>query len=162
MEHESSAEAFLDQLVTWREVGYNFSAHRGDYDRYESLPPWAQKTLEEHARDERAHLYSLEEFESGSTHDVLWNAAQGQLRQDGHIHNYMRMLWGKKILEWSRFTSGGPGHSDRAQQQVWPRWPQPQFVQRHFLVPGALRPALGSDAPDLWNGPLHELGKYRA
>ena len=54
-----SAEAFLDQLVTWREVGYNFSAHREDYDRYESLPPWAQKTLEEHARDERAHLYSL-------------------------------------------------------------------------------------------------------
>jgi deoxyribodipyrimidine photo-lyase len=96
-----SAEAYLDQLVTWREVGYNFSAHREDYDRYESLPPWAQKTLEEHAHDERTHLYSLEEFESASTHDVLWNAAQGQLRQEGHIHNYMRMLWGKKILEWS-------------------------------------------------------------
>ena len=42
-----------------------------------------------------------EEFEAASTHDVLWNAAQGQLRQEGHIHNYMRMLWGKKILEWS-------------------------------------------------------------
>jgi len=31
----------------------------------------------------------------------LWNAAQNQLRQEGNIHNYLRMLWGKKILEWS-------------------------------------------------------------
>lgn len=95
------AEAFLDQLITWREVGYNFSSHREDYDRYESLPPWAQKTLAEHARDERTHLYTLAEFEAAATHDPLWNAAQGQLLRDGHIHNYLRMLWGKKILEWS-------------------------------------------------------------
>jgi deoxyribodipyrimidine photo-lyase len=31
----------------------------------------------------------------------LWNAAQRQLVRDGTIHNYLRMLWGKKILEWS-------------------------------------------------------------
>lgn len=96
-----SAENFLDQLITWREVGYNFCAHRKDYDRYESLPSWAQKTLHQHEKDERQNIYALAEFETAATHDPLWNAAQGQLLQEGHIHNYMRMLWGKKILEWS-------------------------------------------------------------
>lgn len=97
----ASAEQYLDQLITWREVGYNFTAHQEDYDRYESLPPWAQKTLEQHAADPRPHHYTLPELETGATHDALWNAAQGQLLRDGYIHNYMRMLWGKKIIEWS-------------------------------------------------------------
>jgi deoxyribodipyrimidine photo-lyase len=96
-----SAETYLDQLVTWREVGYNFAAHRDDYDRYESLPTWAQTTLDEHSGDKRATVYDQEQFESAKTHDPLWNAAQTQLVREGFIHNYMRMLWGKKILEWS-------------------------------------------------------------
>jgi deoxyribodipyrimidine photo-lyase len=96
-----SAEAFLDQLVTWRELGYNMCRQRGDYDRFESLPEWAIRTLEDHAQDTREHVYSLEQFESAATHDALWNCAQRQLRRDGTIHNYLRMLWGKKILHWS-------------------------------------------------------------
>lgn len=98
----STAEGFLDELITWREVGFNFAAHREDYDRYESLPAWAQGTLKKHAKDEREHVYSVEEFENGQTHDGLWNAAQTQLVKEGRIHNYLRMLWGKKILEWTR------------------------------------------------------------
>ena len=97
------AEQFLDQFITWREVGYNFSSHRpDDYDAYESLPPWAQQTLAKHARDERAVMYTLKDFAAARTHDPLWNAAQRQLSTEGRIHNYLRMLWGKKILEWSR------------------------------------------------------------
>jgi deoxyribodipyrimidine photo-lyase len=96
-----AAESFLDELVTWRELGYNFSAHRDDVDRYESLPPWARATLEKHAGDKRPHVYSFEQLEGASTHDPLWNAAQRQLLRAGRIHNYLRMLWGKKILEWS-------------------------------------------------------------
>jgi deoxyribodipyrimidine photo-lyase len=96
-----AAEAFLDELVTWREVGFNLCAHRGDYDRYESLPAWAQQTLAEHATDPRPHRYTLAEFALARTHDPLWNAAQTQLVREGRIHNYLRMLWGKKILEWS-------------------------------------------------------------
>jgi len=98
----ANGESFLDELITWREVGYNFSSHTDSYDRYESLPGWAQKTLKEHTRDEREHVYSLEELEAGKTYDALWNAAQMQLVREGRIHNYLRMLWGKKILEWSR------------------------------------------------------------
>ncbi len=98
----ATAEGFLDELITWREVGYNFCSHRSDYARFESLPDWAQKTLKAHARDKRTFLYSLEQFESAETHDPLWNAAQTQLVREGRIHNYLRMLWGKKILEWSQ------------------------------------------------------------
>ncbi len=97
-----NAEAFLDQIVTWREVGFNRCAHDPSYDQYSSLPDWARKTLAEHSRDPREHVYSLEEFETAATHDPLWNAAQNQLLVEGRIHNYLRMLWGKKILEWTR------------------------------------------------------------
>ena len=97
-----SGESFLDELVTWRELGYNMAAHAPDYQRYESLPAWARRTLAEHAADRRHHLYSLEEFELSATHDPLWNAAQRQLVAEGRIHGYLRMLWGKKILEWTR------------------------------------------------------------
>jgi deoxyribodipyrimidine photo-lyase len=74
---------------------------RDDYDQYDSLPDWAQKTLKEHAGDSRPFVYSLEEFATAATHDPLWNAAQVQLARQGRIHNYLRMLWGKKILHWS-------------------------------------------------------------
>jgi len=77
------------------------AANRPDHREYESLPDWALQTLEAHAADARPHLYSLEEFQAAATHDELWNAAQRQLLRDGIIHNYLRMLWGKKILEWT-------------------------------------------------------------
>ena len=96
-----SSEAFLDQLVTWRELGFNRCLHVEDYDRYEALPAWARKTLAEHSSDPREVIYGLDDFEFARTHDPLWNAAQNQLRREGMIHNYLRMLWGKKILEWS-------------------------------------------------------------
>ncbi len=98
---DASTEAFLDQLLTWREIGFNMCCHREDYDRYESLPEWALETLEEHESDRRPYQYSLEQFESAKTHDPLWNAAQRQLVEQGKIHNYLRMLWGKKILHWT-------------------------------------------------------------
>ncbi len=96
-----SAEAFLDQIVTWRELGFNRCWQRTDYDQYASLPDWARRTLAAHAADPREHVYGLEQFEAAATHDPLWNAAQRQLVREGRIHNYLRMLWGKKILQWT-------------------------------------------------------------
>lgn len=96
-----AASAFLDQLITWRELGYNMCALRNDYDEFDTLPAWALKTLADHENDSRDHVYSLPEFEAAATHDPIWNAAQRQLVADGTIHNYLRMLWGKKILHWS-------------------------------------------------------------
>lgn len=97
-----SGEAFLDQLITWRELGYNMCQHNPDtYDQYTSLPTWAQQTLDKHSTDKREWLYSLDQFERAETHDELWNAAQRELVWTGKMQNYLRMLWGKKILEWS-------------------------------------------------------------
>lgn len=96
------ANAFMDEVFTWRELGFGFSFHRPDYDRYESLPAWARGSLDAHASDPRPYTYTLAQLERAQTHDALWNAAQRQLVGEGRIHNYLRMLWGKKILEWSR------------------------------------------------------------
>jgi deoxyribodipyrimidine photo-lyase len=96
-----AVESFLDELITWREVGFNRSHREADYDQFSSLPTWARQTLAKHATDRRPQIYSLREFEAAETHDEIWNAAQRQLVREGVIHNYLRMLWGKKILHWS-------------------------------------------------------------
>ena len=90
-------------MITWRELGYNFTHnHLETYDKLSSLPTWAKTTIAEHKEDTRPTLYSLEELAQSQTHDPIWNAAQTQLRTEGIIHNYLRMLWGKKIYEWSK------------------------------------------------------------
>lgn len=93
-------EAFLDQIITWRELGFNFAYYRPDHTSISSIPDWAQKSLAEHKDDPRQQ-YSLIELESAQTDDELWNAAQRQLMTSGIMHNYLRMLWGKRILEWA-------------------------------------------------------------
>ena len=93
-------EAFLDQIITWRELGFNNAFHNPEHNDFNSLPNWAKITLSEHADDERT-TYTLEQIRNADTHDEIWNAAQRQLVRKGIIHNYLRMLWGKRILEWA-------------------------------------------------------------
>ncbi|MBA61857.1 MAG: deoxyribodipyrimidine photolyase [Planctomycetaceae bacterium] len=97
----AAVEAFLDQLIIWREIGFNRCANDPNFKSFNTLPQWSLITLNEHRNDFRPYLYSLEDFEDSLTHDSLWNAAQNQLKMEGVIHNYLRMLWGKKILHWS-------------------------------------------------------------
>ena len=61
-------ESFLDELITWRELGYNFCWQRDDYDQYDSLPEWAKQTLADHESDKREYVYDLQQFESAETH----------------------------------------------------------------------------------------------
>ena len=98
---DPNVDSFLDEVITWREVGFHFAHHRPDYAEFESLPDWALKTLKKHGSDEREWIYTFEELEQSQTHDEIWNAAQTQLREEGIIHNYLRMLWGKKVMEWT-------------------------------------------------------------
>jgi len=98
---DAASEAYLDQLVTWRELGFHFCLHTPGYDRFDTLPAWAQRTLAAHAGDRRPWRYDLPALDRAQTHDELWNAAQRQLVREGRMHNYLRMLWGKKVLEWS-------------------------------------------------------------
>ena len=96
------ADAYLEELVVRRELSMNFVFYNERYDSFEGLPDWCRKTLEAHARDEREYLYGEKELERFETHDPYWNAAQREMVLTGKMHGYMRMYWGKKILEWSR------------------------------------------------------------
>jgi deoxyribodipyrimidine photo-lyase len=101
-EMPADAAAYLEQLIIRRELSMNFVHYTPNYDRFEALPGWAQKTLAEHRGDRREYLYSHEELEKAQTHDPYWNAAMKEMIHTGYMHNYMRMYWGKKVLEWSR------------------------------------------------------------
>ncbi len=131
---DENVNGFLDEAVTWRDVGYqwHFMTQRGlesqgtvsrkpddgsppsfNFESFDfsplapagtlrgTLPEWAMASLDKHTPDARTHTYTLEEFEAAKTHDELWNAAQKELVVTGRIHNYLRMLWAKKVLEWS-------------------------------------------------------------
>lgn len=98
---QAPKDDYINQFVTWRELSINFVHFNPVYDSIECAPDWAHKTLAAHARDPRPVLYTREQFEAAQTHDELWNAAQLQMLHAGWMHNYMRMYWAKKILEWS-------------------------------------------------------------
>ena len=93
--------AFLEELIVRRELSFNFVHYNRAYDRFEGLPEWCRQTLLEHAGDPRPYLYSRAELKKAATHDPYWNAAQNEMVLTGKMHGYMRMYWGKKILEWS-------------------------------------------------------------
>ena len=94
-------DTLLEELIVRRELAINFIARNPNYARIDGCPRWAIETLAKHERDPRPHLYSAEQFEAATTHDPLWNAAQREMVQTGRMHNYLRMYWAKKILEWS-------------------------------------------------------------
>ena len=100
-------DAFIEELGVRRELAVNFVHYCPNYDSYECLPAWAKKTLSEHRRDKRAYVYDRAELEAAQTIDPYWNAAQREMNVTGFMHNYMRMYWGKKVLEWSRSPEEG-------------------------------------------------------
>jgi len=100
-DYDDSRAAFLEELIIRRELADNFCWYNDQYDQFHGFPDWAQSTLNMHRYDEREYIYSPEQFESANTHDMIWNAAQLELRHQGKVHGYMRMYWAKKILEWS-------------------------------------------------------------
>jgi deoxyribodipyrimidine photo-lyase len=135
----AATEAFLDELITWRELAFNMSSHRPtEFNELTSLPSWALATIKAHAKDTRPHVYSLQQLERGETHDPLWNAAMGQLRTEGWFHNNVRMLWGKKIYEWSKSAADAL----RAMDTLMSRY------------------SLDGRDPVSWSGALWVLGRY--
>ncbi len=98
---QSEIDKYLEELIVRRELSMNFCNFCVDYDRYDCIPAWAKKTLAKHADDTRDPHYTLKQLEQSQTYDPYWNAAQTQMVKTGFMHNYMRMYWGKKIIEWS-------------------------------------------------------------
>lgn len=98
---KESVDSFIEEFVVRRELAVNYCSRNPNYDSLVGCPEWARKTLSKHADDPRAHLYDEAALERAETHDPLWNAAQKEMMISGRMHNYLRMYWAKKILEWS-------------------------------------------------------------
>ncbi len=96
-----NTDSFLEELIIRRELPMNFVFYEPRYDSYQGLPRWAQETLAVHKSDQRRQTYTRAQLEKAETHDEYWNAAMNEMRFTGYMHNYMRMYWGKKIIEWS-------------------------------------------------------------
>ena len=99
---QDAKDAFLEELIVRRELSYNFTRFNKDYASLRALPDWVHKTMREHIDDKRESIYSLEQLEAGETADELWNAAQREMLATGEIHNYVRMLWGKNVIGWTK------------------------------------------------------------
>jgi deoxyribodipyrimidine photo-lyase len=97
----ATRDSYFNELIAWRELAINFVRYTPNYDSPECAESWAKTTIAEHARDEREHLYTLKQLESAETFDDLWNAGQIQMVRHGWMHNYLRMYWAKKVLEWT-------------------------------------------------------------
>ena len=95
-----NADVFIEQLLVRRELAVNFVYYTDNYDSYDTLPAWARTSLETYAVAQRKYTYTPEQLEYAETHDPYWNAAMRELKFTGYMHNYMRMYWGKKVLEW--------------------------------------------------------------
>lgn len=96
-----NVDSFVEELLVRRELAINYVYYTPDYETFQALPDWAHETLAKHKDDERKHVYTRQELENADTHDPYWNAAMKEMKHTGYMHNYMRMYWGKKILEWS-------------------------------------------------------------
>jgi len=99
---KADVEAFIEELLVRRELSYNFVARTPKHDSLEAIPPWARETLRKHAQDPRPALPSDAELEEARSPDPLWNAMQNQLLREGRIHGWLRMLWGKSLILWSK------------------------------------------------------------
>jgi deoxyribodipyrimidine photo-lyase len=98
---QAARDSYFNELIVWRELAVNFVRYQPEYDSPACADNWARQTIAEHARDEREWLYTLPQLEQAQTHDELWNAAQLQMVRYGWMHNYLRMYWAKKMLEWT-------------------------------------------------------------
>ncbi|MBE2249277.1 MAG: deoxyribodipyrimidine photolyase [Myxococcus sp.] len=144
----AAAESFLDELVTWRELAFNAAALQPDtFGTLQTLPAFAKATHQKHAKDPRPHLYSYQQLERAETHDELWNATQRQMVRDGWFHNYLRMLWGKKILEWSASAGEALSRMERLMNRYSLDGRDPCSYSGYLWVLGKYDRAWGPERP---------------
>lgn len=94
-------EAFIDEVVVRRELAINFVVHEPRHDTFAGLPDWARTTLDDHRDDDRAARFTASELEGGETDDEIWNTIMKVIREEGWVHNQLRMYWGKQIIRWT-------------------------------------------------------------
>jgi deoxyribodipyrimidine photo-lyase len=104
---KAARDSYFNELIVWRELSVNFVRYQAEYDSPGCADHWAKQTLAEHDGDERETIYTAAQLEKGETYDELWNAAQMQMVRYGWMHNYLRMYWAKKIVEWTPNVAAG-------------------------------------------------------
>ena len=97
----AQSEAFLNEMLTWRELSLNFCLRNANHNSLSALPDWVKRSMHAHAADPRETTYTLDELERAATHDPIWNAGQRELLETGQMHNVVRMLWGKSVITWA-------------------------------------------------------------
>ncbi|MEO7456708.1 MAG: deoxyribodipyrimidine photolyase, partial [Gemmatimonadaceae bacterium] len=98
---QEQGDAFLNEMLTWRELSLNFALRNPSFQSLAALPDWVHRSMRSHAADRRDFTYTMDELERAATHDDIWNAGQRELVETGHMHNVVRMLWGKSVLTWA-------------------------------------------------------------
>jgi photolyase PhrII len=93
---------FQDEILTWRELAFNFTHFNPRHRTVEAIPDWARRELRAGESDDRPARYGAGELERARTADPLWNAAQTAYLRDGWMPNPLRMLWGKSVIQWTR------------------------------------------------------------
>ena len=96
-----ASEAFLNEMLTWRELSLNFCLRNPRHASLAALPDWVHRSMRAHRRDRREVTYALDALERAATHDPIWNAGQRELLETGQMHNVVRMLWGKSVITWT-------------------------------------------------------------
>ncbi len=99
--NDENVKSFFNELLNWRELAKNFVYYENNYNNWQNLPRWVINSLDKHLKDKRDYLYNLIQLEKGETHDIYWNSAQKEMVLTGKMHNYMRMYWAKKVIEWT-------------------------------------------------------------
>ncbi|GAW81420.1 deoxyribodipyrimidine photo-lyase [Plasmodium gonderi] len=94
-------ESFNDDLIMKKELAENYCYYNKNYDNFNGGKEWAKESLKKHDADKREHLYDYEDFKNAKTHNDIWNCCQLQLINEGVIHEYLKIYWAKKILNWS-------------------------------------------------------------
>ena len=106
---EAEIDAFVEEVVVRRELAINFVVNEPKHDTFAGLPDWARSTLDAHRDDERPARFTAAELESGETDDIVWNTIMKVIRNEGWVHNQLRMYWGKQLLRWTNT----PEHAHR-------------------------------------------------
>ena len=159
--HRRAAEAFLDELVTWREIGYNFAAHRADHDRYELAARVGARDARGARRRSAAAPLRSRRSSSAPRRTIRSGTPRRRARARGAHAQLPAHAVGQEDSRVDAHAAGRARDHDPPEQQVRARRPRSQLLQRHLLVPRPLRSAVGTGAPDLRHGPLHEHREHR-
>ena len=93
--------SFIEELIIRRELAINYIAFDTDFSSYGALLAGHAKHSQSTRTTNANTFIQWPNWKRAIPHDQHWNDAMREMVHTGFMHNYMRMYWAKKILEWS-------------------------------------------------------------